>query len=523
MTPSSAESSLGSRPSYIQSFVDEAFSPLSSTNLSDWYHNGQYEDPYYHCEIDETLLVKDLIQKAPLGKRIYLLDVGAGNFGWCKHVAHRIDHMVKELHREDLRFFVYGLRGEISSKNPEVIGPTTLYRWGSAKIENIKDVFYEKEGDLIDQFSLIITRWTLCHLVDPIRLILDLLDLLEKGGYFLGDGFDFESFPSHSLANFLYETDLSLLLLEKMTEAPATSLQYILQKTKSEKVPCYLRYDHAYRTNKRPNRDALGVVVYDRIRFDRPLRLCKDSIFYKGDANFIKTMKSCSISDHYPFRPIEIPCLVTYEEIFETIAQEDAPEKITALYRSEKFDPMSIYFYSAGKGLSILEALAYYKRWHSLSALIDLVEEIPFEIYLPLVIFNQNFILEKIVTRFEKEERSIKMVAEEILNRTRYATTELQDLIIEKKDEDQSIREWVESSYYGPVILPFCDLPIKEGDRFCQEIQKERRKIPQLVKEALFNRQYKIYHAIIDHLPKESKESLQRLFNTLYHSQEINT
>jgi hypothetical protein len=176
------------RPSEIQKKVDEVFNKLASDEESKWSENGK--NKYYICRIDDEKLIMDIILSAPVEqKEFYFVDVGAGGYQWVDNVHKLIEKNISNL-PPDKKYHIIGLNGE-GKGEVTIKDNITIYKLGHFKIENMLEAFEERGMHLNGKVDLMVSRWTLRHLVDPLGTFLQMFELIKKDGYMLLEGIPF--------------------------------------------------------------------------------------------------------------------------------------------------------------------------------------------------------------------------------------------------------------------------------------------------------------------------------------------
>lgn len=178
------------RPLEIQDRIDKVFKVLSTNTKCTWLENGDHSDEYGIANISERELLLALIKNAPKEqKAFYLLDVGAGNFGWSNGMEDCVKKMFYDgTISSDKKIHIVNVRGEQYNEPPiNDYDTCTVYKFGSFKIENIEKELIKRNLDV--HFDLIVSRWTLRHLVDPTGTLEQLYHRLNNHGLCLFDGF----------------------------------------------------------------------------------------------------------------------------------------------------------------------------------------------------------------------------------------------------------------------------------------------------------------------------------------------
>jgi SAM-dependent methyltransferase len=182
------------RPASIQAEIDTAWNSMKDDIRPTWKFNGSNLALYKLAYLDEFRMLKSIIRENyPHRKDYYVLDVGAGEFGFSNKMVCLVNDD-SEIPR-DITVHVIGVRGE---KNPAQenfeLGICKQYNLGYFKIENILNELEARNLDLLQKIDLIVTQWSLRHLVDPLGTFLQIYnDLLRpETGFFLLDGFMYQ-------------------------------------------------------------------------------------------------------------------------------------------------------------------------------------------------------------------------------------------------------------------------------------------------------------------------------------------
>src|SRR5688572_3525899 len=94
------------RPIALEECITQAWDSMKDDEGSSWYYNGEYSDCYAMCGIDEYSLLAGLIKNNPEQKEFYVLDIGAGKFGFGRGLAYFINN-IKGL-PEDIKIHILG-------------------------------------------------------------------------------------------------------------------------------------------------------------------------------------------------------------------------------------------------------------------------------------------------------------------------------------------------------------------------------------------------------------------------------
>ncbi len=188
-----------------------------------------------------------LIDADPERKNFYMLDIGCGDFHWGNHLAKVLNAKLGTT--RDITVHIINVRGESHAGGdlPEIAGVCKIYRWGSFKIEELSEEFKKHGLHLENQVDLMVSRWCIRHLADPLGTFSQAYDLLRPGsGTFLFDGFFFEvgDVPKDRLCisieiNFLrmlVETKSPFLMNPNMESR--AMFHFLLRRT--SETPCHL-------------------------------------------------------------------------------------------------------------------------------------------------------------------------------------------------------------------------------------------------------------------------------------------
>ncbi len=204
------------RPKAMKEDVISAYQKISANPSSQWgLTNGAPE--YNLICIEQYKLLKNIILKAPEEKEFFILDLGAGNFEWGRDKVKRINSD-PDL-PTDIKVNVIGIRGEKSPPNEVYTdGKCKIYEFGNFMAENLTAQLKKVGLQLDNKIDLIVTAYTMRHLVDPVGTFVQAYNLLKPNtGYILSDSIFF-MLDSHKDTN---------------TENAARSIQSLLLETKS--------------------------------------------------------------------------------------------------------------------------------------------------------------------------------------------------------------------------------------------------------------------------------------------------
>lgn len=184
------------RPSSTQAIIDASFDKLTKVNRSDWgLYNGDIS--YNMCGINDCQLIKHKILASVDQQDFYILDVGAGEFEWCEHVAHFINQD-KDLPKE-MKIHIIGVRGETyRGASSYIKGNCTIHRFGAFKAEEMLNAFEQRGLNLENKIDYCISRWSMRHTADPVGSFLQILNgLMKAQALLVMDGFYFKFHDSN--------------------------------------------------------------------------------------------------------------------------------------------------------------------------------------------------------------------------------------------------------------------------------------------------------------------------------------
>ncbi len=227
------------RPDNIQSAINQSYKNVKKDTKSQWgYFNGG--SSYSICSIDERRLLKNIINQAPITQReFHVLDVGAGNFQWIDAMARFVN---EELGLpEGIKVHLIGIRGERYTGDETVEnGLCVLHYLGHFKVEEMFKKFPKRKLFLENRLDLVLSHWCFRHLTDPVGTFAQLIGLIRKGGYFLGDGFYFllekDINANCLMIDLLFDAKVRFLMIDY--NAGNSLNQFILQRT--DEKPCQL-------------------------------------------------------------------------------------------------------------------------------------------------------------------------------------------------------------------------------------------------------------------------------------------
>lgn len=240
------------RPNYITEAIENSFKKIGQDIKSNWYYNGS--EYYDLIDIPDEELLQAIINNSTK-KDFYFLDAGAGNFEWGRSMACKIEDMLTQKSiSDDINVHIISVRGEQNTNgdnNYSILhkSVTTMHNIGFFKLEDFES---ELGRYNIDQpFDLIVSRWTLRHLVDPTGTFIQLYNRLNPHhGILLADGF-FLAYKDNP--EFGKNANEKIFLLLANSNAPFLIHKYnvcrslnrfIIQRTNNNLLHIPLEYDN---------------------------------------------------------------------------------------------------------------------------------------------------------------------------------------------------------------------------------------------------------------------------------------
>jgi hypothetical protein len=178
------------RPAAVQSAIDKSFERKKKILAKDWGFGGRPH--YYLLGFQDDGLLKTLALRNPAKKDVYIMDVGCGNGQWGKNAQSVLrDSTIKKTGKH---FHILSITGGIECDDKvERSDNVTLYQLSQFKIENIDEELTKRGFDLKGKIDLMVSSWTLQHLVDPFGTLQQMYALLAPAhGMLLATGFRFQ-------------------------------------------------------------------------------------------------------------------------------------------------------------------------------------------------------------------------------------------------------------------------------------------------------------------------------------------
>ena len=175
------------RPMQLRLAIGEKFSKLVNAGKSNWSYNGATK--YKITGLDDDEVAKRMVDAHPDQKVFNFMDIGAGDHSWAQA---RVNFLNKEFAHRDVHFNIFSLtgdnynekKGDLSIKvDQKEEGKCSLYNLSTFPLENLNEKL--KELGYFEMLShhvdLMVSAFTLMHLVDPIGTFLQMHDLLRPG------------------------------------------------------------------------------------------------------------------------------------------------------------------------------------------------------------------------------------------------------------------------------------------------------------------------------------------------------
>jgi hypothetical protein len=270
---------LGERPPHVQAAVDKAFEANKDATWADWLCCGS--DYYELVGLNDDNLLKNLALDNRQKKDIYIIDLGGGKGDWGRHA---MDVLQSEAHKKSgKRFHIFSVTGgKECDEAAQKKGNVTLYQFNQFKIENLDEEFSKRGFNLKDNVDLIVSNWTLRHLVDPFGTLKRMYGLLTPiKGKLMSNGFlfmfndspDLKTFPLNN-ENILAQSNATVLFRDYRKQRDTG--QFLLVRGDKNELRIPLEYtDKVQSITGYLNQNASNVVTVfsklplDNTRFDR--------------------------------------------------------------------------------------------------------------------------------------------------------------------------------------------------------------------------------------------------------------
>lgn len=174
------------RPATVQAAVDVAFEQVKSVS-GNWLYAGSPH--YYLMNFNEDRLLEFVLQQAgdKVCDDVCVLDVGCCTPQWGDN-AMRV--FLSSVHSQGKKIQIFSVTGGSECEEATTTsGMVSHHVFNNFKIENIDEELV-KRGHACVKFQLIVSNWTLRHLVDPLGTLWRLYELLVPGqGILMSNGF----------------------------------------------------------------------------------------------------------------------------------------------------------------------------------------------------------------------------------------------------------------------------------------------------------------------------------------------
>jgi hypothetical protein len=236
--------------------IKESYRALKYSKSNWSLYNGS--DKYNICNMDEHKAFKSIIMNNPNQKEFYALEIGAGKFQWGRALLKYLQEQTDL--PTGIKVHIIGVRGEQhfnqhSEFPQDKDARFIVHELGGFKIEDMHAAFIKKGFDLRNKIDLIVSHYTLRHLVNPAQTLLNAYDLCRaETGIMLFDGFHFlqgdqdqNIIKSSNVIKDLRTNFISLLLkmespfLILPTSSPKEN-HYLIKKSNRRNSPITLNY-----------------------------------------------------------------------------------------------------------------------------------------------------------------------------------------------------------------------------------------------------------------------------------------
>lgn len=260
---------LDNRPPEIQAAIDQAFKYNINVCQKTWLYNGS---SYYGLlDLDEDKMLHNLAFENLNKKDVYIIDVGCSRGNWGNHAMNILleDEACKKSGKS---FHIFSLTGgkeceEIILQEKHV----TLYQFNQFKIENIDEELSKRGFNLKDNVDIIVSRWTLRHLVDPFGTLKRMYGLLTPAqGKLMSNGFLFMFNDSDEIQAFPYIYNANILstnnsILFKDDTAGRDVGHFLLMRSNKNELRIPLTYTNKIGSTSWGHQNASGrVTIYKK-------------------------------------------------------------------------------------------------------------------------------------------------------------------------------------------------------------------------------------------------------------------
>ncbi len=294
------------RPESLKRMITTEFAKLKDYTREWGLYNGS-EDYHIAC-IDTFKLLKSQILKAPTQKIFNVMDIGAGNGDAGRFLSKAINDSTDI--PSDVKVNIFNIRAEKNLYDFPVFTESTrcnVYECSGFNAENLIDEL-ERIGHSDKQFDIVMSRWCMRHLVDPVGTFEQVyLVTKPETGYIMMDGFHYkfaddnkESWGSNSnnqIISILHHTNSKFLVLPYDTCRSFD--QFILQK--GEEV---LELSLTYTTERLCSLGLQAGKHYSMTVFERS---CEESVKW--------------VFDHGPIAPYALHGLLGNKDLYESLQE----------------------------------------------------------------------------------------------------------------------------------------------------------------------------------------------------------
>lgn len=150
--------------------IDFVYESVSRVNFQNnpWKYTGNTK---YNICTDDYKIVNKLITNNGL-KEFKAMDIGAGDFSWLDGLSTYL-----KFNHPNVKFKLYGFNGESCKSQVKKVTNGEIHHLCSFKVEKIESQL--ESYKLLNQMDLIVSKNTLCHLMDPIGEIQQLVKFIK--------------------------------------------------------------------------------------------------------------------------------------------------------------------------------------------------------------------------------------------------------------------------------------------------------------------------------------------------------
>ncbi len=177
-------------PVEVQTAIDHAFATIKNKQKDDWtFYKGSSH--YGLLDLGDGRLIRHIAHTNTHKSDIYFMDVGCGDGSWGNNAVKVLEEeATKNPHIQYHVLSITGGKECVESK--ESYNNIHLYQLTQFKIENIDEELLKRGFDLKNKVDLIVSHWTLRHLVNPFGTLKRMYSLLTPTyGKLLSNGFLF--------------------------------------------------------------------------------------------------------------------------------------------------------------------------------------------------------------------------------------------------------------------------------------------------------------------------------------------